>query len=258
MKKRIGLFIILALLITTNLISQSAVELNKQGMKHYSNKNYIKAISKFRSAIKANSKYPWAHFNLACTLSLILPDFKTSYESEYLKVYPNADENIAYIRMLELEALSSLEKATMLNSEIKMKAYFDTDLSYLKNFFRFYKALGYSTNHYPDLVLILNNVRSWGVEGSGIIDPIISLVFNENLTFEMIYYEIDKNTTYKGRYNIIKQKNRLQIQFKFKNGIELKTYINENGSFQLQMGKILKLGGALDFFPNMEGWPGSA
>lgn len=154
--------------------SQSAVELNRLGFSHYQKGEYEKAIEYFRQSVQKDTNYATAHFNLVCTLSLVLKDFELG-NKEYF-------ERIDLKDRLTDEALKHLERSLELDSFFRTKALSDPDLEYLREKYAYYRMLGYRQDNLNDVFEILTGVSHWAVEG-GAADPMHSIEFNRDLTF---------------------------------------------------------------------------
>jgi tetratricopeptide (TPR) repeat protein len=131
---------------------QEAVRLNNVGYKYYQTKDYANAANYFRQAIKADDTYLYPHYNLACTLSLMLalPTRITGLDD--------------YQRDgLVDEAIQNLQKTLQLEPGRKSKIESDSDLVFLRTRAEYYVLLDYSLSDPKAVQQILSGVSVWGL-----------------------------------------------------------------------------------------------
>ena len=168
---------------------QSAKELNTQGLREYRNKNLDKAIELFKKALEKNPKYALAHYNLACTLT-IMEKIQCSYQLD--------------------EILEHLEKAVKLDPRRRKRMKEDTDFKSIRNTFRFQTLGGLSPEKPNDLRKMLLSIR-WTSPQGQMFDPSGGIVFYKNgiVKAKERYYDYDDddnmvvhNWKSEGKYNI--------------------------------------------------------
>lgn len=241
--KKSFLFHICLLFISVQIVSsQNAVELNRLGFSHYQKGEYEKAIEYFRQSVKKDSSYAKAHFNLSCTLSLVLKDF----ENYFLDDTKYKDLRKLFEVKLKDEALKHLKRSIELNSYYRSKALSDTDLEYLREEYAYYRMLDYRLDSLNDVYEILTGVSHWAVEGAGIIDPKLHIEFNKDLTFSFWNLHFDDIPTpldnyYEsifGQFFITKESGKIAILVVFpeeRNGKKRFTFefVGENGDLMI-------------------------
>lgn len=122
---------------------QAARKLNTKGMAAYRSKQYEDAIDYFHKAVEADPNYALAHFNLACTLTLLERDGERSTFGE---------------------ALDHLEKVVAIDPKYRKKINNDPDLQMLRSTVRYQILMGRSLSDEGFVREILIN-GDWGICG---------------------------------------------------------------------------------------------
>ncbi len=132
--------------------AQDAKTLNGKGMDLYKAGKFTEAVPLFEQAVEADKDYVYGHYNLACTLAILLREDFCGHL-----------ENIGRIFM-ELYATLQLKPSH------REKMLEDEDLSLIRRMFEFWQLVGYSVYEPEELVVILSSV-SWAVSSAGAYGP---------------------------------------------------------------------------------------
>ena len=175
-----------------------AKKFNKLGMKQYKAKKYSRAVTLFSQAIKADSKYAWAHYNLACTYGVII---KLGRECEF-EISPAL-------------AIGHLKKAVRYKSDIKKNLARDSDLKPLHRKVAFHLLLGRSLKKNRDVERILQQATWYSPAQDATAEP-TKLRFKKDgrLTIkgEEWWKPGGKKFTHTGRYKV--KSNRISYTIK--------------------------------------------
>ena len=227
MRVKIVLILLLLVLVGAFLYSDEAQALNTKGFRYYKQKAYREAADYFRQAIEADYLYLYPHYNLACTLSLILQTERLGYfeEQDLLK-----------------EIFEQLEITLVLELGYKKKMESDSDLNYARKYFKYYSLLGYSVDKRKDVMVILAGVSYWGLEGVGVLDPVSTIRFNPDNTLEIknLHWEDnsleDSSKITSGTYHVVEKEGSILIELHFK---EPKNNRNDYPAKLHQDGKLM-------------------
>jgi len=138
------LCVLLFLLITLNIFSQNAVELNTKGFQLYEQGKYEEALAYFKKSLTLDNNYHYPHYNYACTAAILLA---TNY-CVYMHLVPEIYEH--------------LEKTVQLKPQYKSKMMQDPDLESVRNTYRFLRITGFNPNIKADLLVILTTIIWYG------------------------------------------------------------------------------------------------
>ncbi len=191
-KKIFLLSLVILLFSTESIFGASAKALNAKGFELYKQGNYEKALDLFRESCEADDSYPYAHYNFACTASMLLSKDVCGY-MEYLD-----------------DIFSHLEKTVQLKPEYKQKMRKDADLKFLRQYYRFYVIAGYDVNVEKDLFEIVTSI-SWYGPKPGVYPPSPCFQFNKDHSVRIGLVNAEgAYTYYTGHFTL--QDKTIQIQ----------------------------------------------
>jgi tetratricopeptide (TPR) repeat protein len=145
MRKLVSTLLFILLSLTVQAVSaDSAREFNSRGFELYKQGHYEDALEFFRKSFEADDSYHYAHYNYACTCSILLSQDVCMY-GEYLE-----------------DIFEHLQKTVQLKPEYKSKIRRDKDLTALRQFYQFYLTAGYDVSREEDLLEILTSISWYG------------------------------------------------------------------------------------------------
>ncbi len=224
-RKNILFLFCIFLLISISLQAEKIDELNAKGLYHLNKGNYEKSLEAFQKVLQLDPNNSFAHYNLACSLSILL-------EKNYC-------ENIDKIP----EIYKHIQKAVKLKPSYKKKMLKDPDFTPLQKELKFYQIAGLNLANTQNLSLVLTKVH-WFGPANGIYGPKDGIIFYSDGSFRYWKNELNeegdiKKIYYKGNYNI--KKSNIYLEF-----IEiLPNFKKKKFKGSLQKGKLRILG-----FPN--------
>lgn len=143
-------FVLCAALALSSVVSaQSAKQLNSQGMDLYKQQDWDGAIASFRAATRADPRFALAHYNLACTLSLVRKERRVCDFDAYRHVI-----------------VSELEQSVKLDPKRRDRMKKDRDLDPIRDTVGYQLLLGVQPGTKEGLTTLLQNV-SWWAEAEG-------------------------------------------------------------------------------------------
>jgi hypothetical protein len=181
-----------------SLYSQSVTSLNRAGLRSLNEGKIEESINYFHQSLKLSPFNAFAHYNLACTLSVRLKENYCDYQSDISKIY------------------NHISQATKKKSSYKLKMLNDPDFEALQKEYKFYELASLSLKNLHHQKLILHRVH-WFGPTQGIFGPKDGWIFDEKDGFQYWVMELDSNEKinkkiYKGKYHISNTGIQLQFQ----------------------------------------------
>ncbi|MCB1176598.1 MAG: hypothetical protein KDK36_03360 [Leptospiraceae bacterium] len=161
---------ILIIILTSSLLAESPLELNKKSLIQIRKGDFEKAEKYLRQAIEVDSEYARSYYNLACTLALKLKENYCEFQDTIPEIY----------KLISL----SIKK----NSPYKKRMLTDPDFEKLSSDFKFYETAGFSLKRRSDLKVILSKVKWYG-PAPGVFGPGDGLDFQSS--GKVVYWYLD-------------------------------------------------------------------
>lgn len=128
----------------TQAEGKSVKQINSEGFELYKQGKYEDALIYFKKSFEADEAYYRAHYNYACTVSILYARDVCGYQEDLESVFTH------------------LEKTVQLKPEYKTKMRKDPDLKPLRQFYRFYMIAGYDVKEEKDLFEVLTSISWYG------------------------------------------------------------------------------------------------
>jgi tetratricopeptide (TPR) repeat protein len=151
----------------------SSKQLNNQGYELYKGKKYSEALKYFDYSIKKDNSNYLAHYNYACTLSLLITFGNNDYDL--------CEEHVTLV-------VNHLKKAIQLKPDYISKIRIDNDLNIIKRYFYYYELIGFNVANSNELNNILSTVE-WGSDDQGRSGSGFGITFKKN--GNLIFWHID-------------------------------------------------------------------
>ena len=146
-----------------------AIKLNTSGFRAYKKKKFGLAAELFNKSVKADKTYAQAHYNLACTLSLL-----------------RAKGHVCEHDATQTTIIYHINKAIALNKKWIKKALKDKDLIAVHRTLGFQRLRGLSPSNAAHAKQLLQNV-TWYFRTTADLQPQSKLVFKRNGTLVFTY-----------------------------------------------------------------------
>jgi len=160
-------FVLLLLAACGICFAQNAVQLNTRGFELYEQGKYDEALEYFEKAALADDNYPYAHYNFACSLAILI-----------------ARDYCEYVWRMP-EVFDHLESAIRLRPQYRQKMTTDPDLEAVRYKYRFLVLAGFDPDDEEDLRKILCAVI-WNGPRPGVFpaSPIVTFYLDGRLEVE--------------------------------------------------------------------------
>jgi len=175
----------------------TARELNSQGYALYRQQRYEEAVAVFQKAIATDETFGLAHYNLACTLGILM---KKEGGVCLCSVGDGVFSREDIIAQLELTLKYLPEK--------KEKMLTDPDLQAVRGTLWWQRFIGLDPAKAADVPTILLNVKRWFGPRPGVCGP--ELTFSSDRTFRFI--SCQDGQTYQGVYQVEGRKINLHFR----------------------------------------------